>query len=287
MTTPSLIADVQVVPSPTGTAANEYEHVDAAIRAISHSGLSHTVNALGTVIDGPADLVWATVRKAFEATLSSGATKELMYLKIYSGRANVNSLLQSGRAASAGTSKPAAAGWAPQASTAGGGQTKAGRKRVCFQLHFNSTELQEYLEEHERVWPEMQQALVECGWHNYSLFYREDGYAIGYFETDDSFETACKRMDARAVNTKWQKKMSKYTASGNVPLVGAAELKHYFYLGEDRADANDFPAKSASADSAAGAAAASTATRSLNTTVSVAVAFAAGMICGLALARSR
>ena len=57
MTTPSLIADVQVVPSPTGTAANEYEHVDAAIRAISHSGLSHTVNALGTVIDGPADLV--------------------------------------------------------------------------------------------------------------------------------------------------------------------------------------------------------------------------------------
>ena len=39
----------------------------------------------------------------------------------------------------------------------------------------------------------MQRALVECGWHNYSLFYRPDGLAVGYFETDADFATACEQ----------------------------------------------------------------------------------------------
>lgn len=47
--------------------------------------------------------------------------------------------------------------------------------------------------DHEAVWPEMQRALVECGWHNYSLFYRPDGLAVGYFETDADFATACEQ----------------------------------------------------------------------------------------------
>ena len=52
--------------------------------------------------------------------------------------------------------------------------TKAGLNRICFQMQFNTTELAAYLADHEAVWPEMQQALVAAGWHNYSLFYRED-----------------------------------------------------------------------------------------------------------------
>ena len=54
-----LIADVQVVPSPSGTDRNEYQHVEAAISVIASSGLDHSVHALGTTIEGPEDSVWA------------------------------------------------------------------------------------------------------------------------------------------------------------------------------------------------------------------------------------
>ena len=157
--------------------------------------------------------------------------------------------------------------WSVQSSTAGGGLTRAGRKRVCFQLQFDPTNLPQYIEDHRAVWPEMQQALVNCGWHNYSLFYRPDGYAIGYFETDVSFETACQRMDETSINAKWQAAMSKYTPSGNTPLLGAAELQHYFYLGEDTLDNVDV------------------AFDGIFATHRALAAFALGVCCGLALAR--
>ena len=58
----------------------------------------------------------------------------------------------------------------------------------------------------------MQEALVSTGWHNYSLFYRPDGFAVGYFETKDAdFTTVCNRMEATDVNAKWQAAMTKYT----------------------------------------------------------------------------
>ena len=47
--------------------------------------------------------------------------------------------------------------------------------------------------------PEMLQALRETGWHNYSLFMREDGMLFGYLETPD-FERARRGMAGREVN---------------------------------------------------------------------------------------
>jgi len=125
----------------------------------------------------------------------------------------------------------------PQTFTGGGGLTSAGRRRICFQLQFDTSNLPQYLKDHEAVWPEMQQALVSCGWHNYSLFFRPDGYAIGYFETDVDFTTACARMDATEVNARWQATMAKYTPKGLSPLEEICELQHYFYLGTDRLEA--------------------------------------------------
>jgi hypothetical protein len=46
---------------------------------------------------------------------------------------------------------------------------------VAFFLKVKRDWLDEYKEIHKDVWPEMQQALAEAGWHNYSLFMREDG----------------------------------------------------------------------------------------------------------------
>ncbi|EOD36114.1 hypothetical protein EMIHUDRAFT_252432 [Emiliania huxleyi CCMP1516] len=81
----SLIADIQVVPSPTGTEADCFKHVNAAIAVITASGLKHSVGALGTTVEGRADAVWRVAREAFDACLKSGAEKELMYLKLYRG----------------------------------------------------------------------------------------------------------------------------------------------------------------------------------------------------------
>jgi hypothetical protein len=48
-------------------------------------------------------------------------------------------------------------------------------QRVAFLLKVKRDWLDEYKEIHKDVWPEMQQAIAEAGWHNYSLFMREDG----------------------------------------------------------------------------------------------------------------
>ena len=67
--------------------------------------------------------------------------------------------------------------------------------RVCFQLQVKPDRLAEYKERHAHVWPDMLAALHETGWHNYSLFVRDDGLLIGYFETP-SLEAALAGMAA-------------------------------------------------------------------------------------------
>ena len=237
-----MIADIQVLPTPSGTAGNEHEHVEAAIAAIASSGCAHSVHALGTTVD-----VWkgrltrcgvvCGLHSRPACCFKSGANKELMMLKLYQGTKTVTQLESSGQAcaarnASAPLSQVKSHRWIPQAFT-GAARTQSGRKRVCFTLQFEPSRLEGYLKDHESVWPEMQRALVECGWHNYSLFYRPDGMAIGYFETDESLGVACRRMDSHPVNAKWQTAMAKYTPQGTSPIDGVSEFEHYFYLGDD------------------------------------------------------
>ena len=42
--------------------------------------------------------------------------------------------------------------WQTQCSTAGGGRTSAGLRRVCFQLQFEPSRLEGYLEDHKAIW---------------------------------------------------------------------------------------------------------------------------------------
>lgn len=82
-------------------------------------------------------------------------------------------------------------------------------QRICFVLRVKKERLQEYRERHRQVWPDMLAALRETGWHNYSLFLREDGLLVGYLETPD-FQKARAGMAAREVNARWQKEMSQF-----------------------------------------------------------------------------
>lgn len=88
-------------------------------------------------------------------------------------------------------------------------------KRVGFMLKVRPEKLAEYKHHHEQVWPEMLQALRASGWHNYSLFVRDDGLLFGYFETPDSLQAAQARMADQAINTRWQEFMAPYFESPN------------------------------------------------------------------------
>ncbi|MCQ8194992.1 L-rhamnose mutarotase [Streptomyces rugosispiralis] len=80
-------------------------------------------------------------------------------------------------------------------------------RRVCFLLKVRQDRIEEYRERHAAVWPEMRAALSETGWHNYSLFLREDGLLVGYLEAED-FEAAQAAMAATEVNARWQAEMA-------------------------------------------------------------------------------
>jgi len=77
-----VIAEIQVAPSPAGTAEDPHAHVEAAIAVIQASGLRYEVGALGTTLEGDDDLVWTTLRSAHEAMLAAGADAGISHLKV-------------------------------------------------------------------------------------------------------------------------------------------------------------------------------------------------------------
>ena len=105
-------------------------------------------------------------------------------------------------------------------------------KRVGFILKVRSDKLDEYREQHRKVWPEMLDALRRNGWRNYSLFMREDGLLFGYFETPESFQAALDGMEGEEVNARWQDFMAPYFESlgGKNPDESMVELEEVFHL---------------------------------------------------------
>ena len=81
--------------------------------------------------------------------------------------------------------------------------------RICFTLQVAPHRLDEYRRRHAAVWPEMLEALRAAGWHDYSLFLRDDGLLIGYLVTDD-FAAAQAAMAATEVNERWQREMAPF-----------------------------------------------------------------------------
>ena len=87
-----VIAEIQVAPSPPGTEQNPHAYVEAAIEVLRGSGLHCEVGALGTTLEGDADLVWDTLRAAHEAMLAAGASGGLSHVKIASVQRTMDSL---------------------------------------------------------------------------------------------------------------------------------------------------------------------------------------------------
>jgi L-rhamnose mutarotase len=101
--------------------------------------------------------------------------------------------------------------------------------RYCFQLQVRPERMTEYVERHQAVWPEMQDALRATGWRNYSLFLRSDGLLVGYVEADD-LDAAQAAMAATSVDARWQASMAPFFVAADR---GYDLLTEVFHLSDD------------------------------------------------------
>ncbi|WP_193597831.1 L-rhamnose mutarotase [Microbacterium sp. YJN-G] len=81
--------------------------------------------------------------------------------------------------------------------------------RVAFRLQVRPELLDEYLERHSPVWPEMLAEIAASGRRNYSLFLADGGTLIGYYETDDD-AAAQAYLAASEVAGRWEAEMGRF-----------------------------------------------------------------------------
>ena len=103
--------------------------------------------------------------------------------------------------------------------------------RYCFNLQVRPERMAEYVQRHQAVWPDMQDALRATGWRNYSLFLRSDGLLVGYVESDD-LDASRAAMARTEVNARWQAEMAEYFVDlgGAQPDTGFLQLEEVFHL---------------------------------------------------------
>jgi L-rhamnose mutarotase len=94
--------------------------------------------------------------------------------------------------------------------------------RIAFRMRVQPGKLDEYIELHTIVWPELLADLTAAGYRNYSIF--NDGLDLfGYFECDD-YEAANAAMARSEANRRWQQFMSGYLEQAPGPDAGPASL---------------------------------------------------------------
>ena len=112
-------------------------------------------------------------------------------------------------------------------------------ERVCFQLQVKPERRAEYVERHREVEPQMLAAIRDAGRRNYSLFLRDDGLLIGYYETDDDAASAA-ALAADPRTTAWEEEEAELfdALPGARADQGAPTLPEVFHL-EDQLDRLD------------------------------------------------
>src|SRR3954470_9002958 len=102
--------------------------------------------------------------------------------------------------------------------------------RICFQLQVRPELLDEYLERHSPVSPEMLAEITAAGRRNYSLFLGEGGRLIGYYETEDD-DAAQAYLAASAIAARWEADMSRFfTGLDGRADQAATSLTEIFHL---------------------------------------------------------
>jgi L-rhamnose mutarotase len=100
-------------------------------------------------------------------------------------------------------------------------------QRNAFVLHVRPDKIDEYVDAHRDVWPDMLAALRDAGIRNYTIF-RHGNKVFGYFEADD-LDAAAAYMETQGVNALWQDTMAKLLEE-RVPDAGPPTLEEIFRL---------------------------------------------------------
>ena len=100
-------------------------------------------------------------------------------------------------------------------------------QRSAFVLRVRPEKVDEYVNAHRHVWPEMLEALRAAGIRNYTIF-RAGSEMFGYFETDD-LEAAERHLAAQEVSGRWQDAMAELLEE-RVPDAGPPSLEEVFRL---------------------------------------------------------
>jgi L-rhamnose mutarotase len=126
----------------------------------------------------------------------------------------------------------------PPSNVAEGGSAPA--QRICFQLQVRPDRIAEYVERHRAVWPDMLAAIRDAGRRNYSLYLREDGLLIGYYETDDDASSAA-ALAADPRTAEWEASSTDLfvSLSGDRADQSALQLREVFHLEDQLASLAD------------------------------------------------
>jgi L-rhamnose mutarotase len=100
-------------------------------------------------------------------------------------------------------------------------------RRSAFVLRVRPDRIDEYVEAHANVWPEMLEALRGAGIRNYTIF-RSGNEVFGYFEADD-LAAAELYLSRQEVCTRWQDAMAELLED-RVPDAGPPALEEVFRL---------------------------------------------------------
>ncbi len=104
-------------------------------------------------------------------------------------------------------------------------------QRVCFELRVRPELINEYVQRHTAVWPRMLRAIERAGRSNYSLFLRDDGMLIGYYEVEDDVASA-RTLALDPDTTEWEAEAAHFFVAlgGDRPDQGAPKLREVFHL---------------------------------------------------------
>ncbi|HTW98722.1 MAG TPA: L-rhamnose mutarotase [Acidimicrobiales bacterium] len=86
-------------------------------------------------------------------------------------------------------------------------------ERLCFVLEVNEGEEERYDRVHQQMPPEVRQALLECGYENYTIF-RHGNLVIGYSECEPDVETVLARQRSSPVFAEWATAMTGVAKKG-------------------------------------------------------------------------
>jgi L-rhamnose mutarotase len=100
-------------------------------------------------------------------------------------------------------------------------------QRSAFVLRVRSDKIDECVEAHANVWPEMLAALRASGIRNYSIF-RAGNEVFGYFESDD-LRASARYLEGQEVSRRWQDAMADLLEE-RVPDSGPPPLEEIFRL---------------------------------------------------------